>query len=289
MTPQEHVPLARYSTMHIGGPARYFVAAKSDDEVKDALTWADDRSLPTLLLGGGSNMLISDEGFPGLVIKMEQRAIDVAGREVSAQAGAITRLVVLAGVRQGLTGMEHLAGIPGTIGGAVRGNAGSFGSETKDHLIRVEVLHRTLSGWQQETLPRESLEFSYRTSTFKKDPSYAILRAVFSLETGDATEGERRVNADLASRREKQPYEFPSMGSVFTNPGTEQFAGRLIEEAGLKGFRIGGAEVSVKHANFIINRGGATAADVLALAKEIKRRVQEHSGVLLSEEILLVR
>jgi UDP-N-acetylmuramate dehydrogenase len=138
-----------------------------------------------------------------------------------------------------------------------------------------------------ETLPKESISFSYRTSTFKQDSSYVVCAVTFALQPGDAKAGEQAVEDDLRSRRMSQPYEFPSMGSVFTNPASKVYAGKLIDEAGLKGLRIGGAEVSEKHANFIINRGGATVADILSLIAEIKRRVREHSGIELHEEIVV--
>lgn len=288
MTIQENIPLSPRSTIHIGGPARFFVAVQSVDDLREALQWADDKHLPTYILGGGSNTLFSDVGFPGLVINIAMRNITVSGREVTAEAGAITRLVVLAGVRAGLTGVEHLAGIPGTIGGAVRGNAGVPGTETKDHLLHVDVLHKTSEGWVPETLPKESIMFSYRTSTFKQDPSYVVCAATFVLSPGDAKEGEKVVEDSLRSRHEKQPYEFPSAGSVFTNPAPDVFAGKLIDETGLKGLRVGGAEVSMKHANFIINRGGATAADIQQLIAEIKKRVKEAKGIDLHEEVVVV-
>jgi len=285
---RENVPLAPLSTLHVGGPARYLVAASSVGDLCDALSWAEDRSLLFLILGGGSNMLIRDEGYPGLIVKMEQRTIEVAERELLAGAGAATRLAVITAVRHGLRGLEHLAGIPGTIGGAVRGNAGSFGSETKDYLTRVEVLHLTPHGWEEEVLPKEVLAFGYRDSLFKHDPAYVVCRAVFALATGGVAEGERLVQEDLAARKQTQPYEFPSVGSVFKNLRPDLPAAKLIEAAGGKGLARGGAEVSTKHANFIVNRGGATAAEVLALIADIKQRVFDVAGITLEEEIVII-
>lgn len=293
--PEEQVSLARYSTLHVGGDARYFTRVSTLPELQEALTWATERGAPWFILGGGSNFFCRQEGFPGLVIKMENRATEIVPGstthtgELTADAGAITRLAVGLAVRQGLRGMERLAGIPGTIGGAVRGNAGAFGTETGDRLARVHVLRRSPSGWEEDILPREQLTFAYRDSTFKRDPGSAVVwRATFSLERGDVAEGERLVAEDLAARRAKQPYEFPSVGSVFKNPSTDRPSGALVEAAGLKGHRIGGAEVSMKHANFIVNRGGATAADVVALIAEIQRRVFETSGVSLVPEIFIL-
>ncbi|TSC64258.1 MAG: UDP-N-acetylmuramate--alanine ligase [Parcubacteria group bacterium Gr01-1014_106] len=283
---EERISLARYSTLHVGGEARYFTRVTTLPELREALTWATEQGVPWFILGGGSNFFCRQEGFPGLVIKMENRDIAIDDNELTVDAGAITRLAVTHGVRQGLRGMERLAGIPGTIGGAVRGNAGAFGMETKDRLARVHVLRRSAAGWEEDMLPREDLTFEYRGSTFKRDPTFAVVwRATFALERGDVAEGERLVNEDLMARRAKQPYEFPSVGSVFRNPSSERPAGALIEAAGLKGHRVGSAEVSTKHANFIVNRGGATAADVSALVAEIQRRVFETSGVSLTPEI----
>jgi UDP-N-acetylmuramate dehydrogenase len=290
MNIQENVPLSKFTSIHVGGPARFFVPVKTMEELRKALSFADDRSLPRFVLGGGSNLLVSDTGFPGVVVKMENRGTSVSESELCAGAGAITRLAVLTGIRGGLTGVEHLAGIPGTVGGAVRGNAGSFGTETKDRLVRVEVLHRTAKGWEAETLPREAIVFSYRTSTFKLDPSYVVCAAVFALDHGDVKSAEKLVAEDLEMRHTRQPYEFPSMGSVFKNPKPgEVHSGSLIEKAGLKGLRVGGAQISEKHGNFIVNRGRATAADILALITEVKKRVRDMSGIALEEEIVLLK
>ncbi|TSC72415.1 MAG: UDP-N-acetylmuramate dehydrogenase [Parcubacteria group bacterium Gr01-1014_38] len=295
MDVQEHVSLARYSTLHVGGEARYFVRIADLEVLRAALNWAADRDLPWFILGGGANFFCRDEGFPGLVIRIESRSVtltpgSVPGTgELTADAGALTRLAVIEAVRRSFRGLERLAGIPGTIGGAVRGNAGAFGVETKDRLSKVGVLRLTPEGWHEDVLPREQLSFGYRDSTFKREPAgYVIWNATFSLDAGNPEEGERLVNDDLAARKAKQPYEFPSVGSVFKNPSVERPAGALIEAAGFKGRRIGGAEVSVKHANFIVNRGGATATDVLALIKQIEREVLEAFGISLEKEIVVL-
>lgn len=289
MTIRELFPLAPLSSLHVGGSARYFAAVRTLEELKVALDFAADQGLPFHLLGGGTNTLFSDEGYAGLMLHIGNRDITVAGTELTADAGAITRLAVNRSVREGLRGLEHIAGIPGTIGGAVRGNAGSFGSETKDLLSRVEVVHRTSRGWETEVLPTSALSFAYRDSTFKRDADYVVWRATFALMNGSAAAGEKLVSKDLAARRRTQPYEFPSVGSVFKNPSREVGAGFSIEQAGCKGLSVGGAEVSEKHANFIVNRGRATATDVLTLIAEVKRRVFEKTGVTLEEEIVVVK
>lgn len=289
MTLEELVPLAKYSTLHVGGTARYFVRVTRKEDLQHALTWAGERAHPWCIIGGGANFFCRDAGFPGLVIKMENRALSFDNNEMTAEAGVLTRIGVRAAVERGFRGMERLAGIPGTMGGAVRGNAGAFGMETSRHLTRVHVLERTARGWEENIVPREQLFFAYRDSTFKREQGrFAIWSATFSLPGGNRAEGERLVDSDLAERKKKQPYEFPSVGSVFKNPAPETPAGHLIESAGLKGLRAGGAEVSTKHANFIVNRGGATASDVLSLIAEIKKRVRENFGVDLEEEIVIL-
>lgn len=300
----ESVSLARYSTLHVGGEAQHFARVNTLDDLRAALAWADDRSLPWFILGGGANFFCRDEGFPGLVIKMECRSVSIGtrqpgtgNREFLAEAGAVTRVAVLRAVQEGLRGMERLAGIPGTIGGAVRGNAGAFGTETKDFLASARVLRRSAAGWEESILPRDQLFFAYRDSTFKREQLFreagkaasVIWSATFSLAVGDRSEGERLVAEDLAARKAKQPYEFPSVGSIFKNPEPGRvFAGQLVEATGLKGLRVGGAEVSTKHANFIVNRGGATATDVVRLIGEIKKRVFDAHGIPLEEEIVVL-
>lgn len=288
LTIEERVPLAPYTTMHVGGPARYVVSIQTFQQLLDALSFASDKDIPIFCLGGGSNILIPDEGFPGCVLKMEARGITISGREVTAEAGAITRLVAMKAVEHGLLGLESIAGIPGTIGGAVCGNAGSFGAETKDHVARVTVLRKTTRKWEQETLPKESIQFSYRSSMFKKDRSYVIWDASFMLQQGDPEQGMQDIAKDMKLRKQKQPYDFPSMGSVFRNPSPNVFAGKLIDEAGLKGYTIGGAMVSEKHANFIVNRGNATATDIMRLIQYVEKQVEEHSGIRLEREAVLM-
>lgn len=310
---EERVPLDRYSTLHVGGPARYFRRVEALEDLRAALSWAEEKGLPWFILGGGSNFFCRDEGYPGVVLKMENRGLEIsrdqfpmtkgARRELKAGAGGVTRVAVCRTVEAGLRGMEHLAGIPGTVGGAVRGNAGAFGTETKDFLTRVQVLKRTTHGWEEDVLPSEQLFFAYRDSTFKRAPrAYVVWSATFALPAGDRAEGERLVAEDLAARKATQPYEFPSVGSIFKNPtpprteaglrgaspSPPRTAGQLIERVGLKGSRIGGVQFSEKHANFIVNRGGATARQVLDLIAEAKKRVADAFAITLEEEIVVL-
>jgi len=286
---EENVILSKYCTWHVGGPARYFVKVSKIEDLQEALLWASNNKMEFFILGGGSNTLFSDTGFSGLVIKIDCRKIDIEENELRAEAGAIMKVAVLHAAEEGLGGIEHLAGIPGTVGGMVRGNAGALGTEIKDRLLRVKVLHKNESGWQIETIDRKDIFFAYRESTFKREKgSYIIWEAFFKLDKSNKEEIIKLVNDDLRIRKERQPYDFPSAGSVFKNPSAERSAGMLIEESGCKGMNVGGAFVSEKHANFIVNKGGATSSDILGLIKDIKKRVLEKTGVTLEEEVVIV-
>jgi UDP-N-acetylmuramate dehydrogenase len=286
---EENVILSKFCTWHVGGPARYFVRVSTIQDLKEALLWAQEKKLAHFVLGGGSNILFSDVGYAGLIIKIEGRGVVINGSELIVEAGAIARLAVLKASELNLGGLEHLAGIPGTIGGLVRGNAGAFGMETKDSLVRVHVLHNVGNEWKEEILERKDVYFSYRDSLFKKETgSYIIWDATFALIPIPKDVILKLVNDDLSARKDKQPYTFPSAGSVFKNPSLEISAGRLIEECGCKGLKIGGAEVSTQHANFILNKGGATSFDIHALIEEIKKRVFEAKGVKLVEEVIVL-
>jgi len=287
---EENVILSKFCTWHVGGPARYFVRVSTIQELKEALAWAQEKKLAYFVLGGGSNVLFPDVGYEGLIIKIEGRGIAIHGSELNVEAGAIARLAVLKAADLNLGGLEHLAGIPGTIGGLVRGNAGAFGVETKDSLIRVRVLHKVNNEWKEEILEKKDIYFAYRDSLFKQETgNYIIWDATFSLKEMPKEEVLKLVNEDLASRKDKQPYTFPSAGSVFKNPSLEISAGKIIEESGCKGLKMGGAEVSTQHANFILNKGGATSADIRALIEEIKKRVFEKKGVKLVEEVIVIQ
>jgi UDP-N-acetylmuramate dehydrogenase len=286
---EENISLSKYCTWHVGGPARYFVKVSEIEELQEALSWAENNKLKFFILGMGSNTLFSDEGFLGLVIKLDCRRVTIKGNELCAEAGAIMRVAVLQAAKEGLGGIEHLAGIPGTIGGMVRGNAGSLGTETKDYLLRVKVLHKTEGGWQIETIDKKDIFFAYRDSIFKREKNnYIIWEASFKLNNSNEAEIVKLVNEDLKTRKERQPYDFPSAGSVFKNPTPKRSAGNVIEESGCKGMNVGGAWVSEKHANFIMNKGGATSADIQMLIQRVKKQVLEKTGVSLEEEIVLV-
>ena len=277
-------PMAKHTTMRVGGPADVLFLPDSIEEVAKALAWAGELGVPALLMGNGSNLIVRDGGVRGLVISLGERfsRIRVQGEELTAQAGASLKRVAAAAQEAGLSGLEFAAGIPGTLGGGVAMNAGAYGGQVSDVLVDAQVL---LDG-EAATLTRAEMEMGYR-STVPLKRGLPVLSARFRLTLDDPEAIAERARRFNALRREKQPLSFPSAGSVFKRP-VGQFAGALIEAAGLKGLTVGGAQVSEKHAGFIINLGGATATDVLKLIAEVQRRVQAHAGVWLETEVRIV-
>lgn len=300
---KENVSLAPYTSMKVGGPAEYFVTVQTMEQMIKVARWARAVELPYYVLGGGSNVLVADGGIRGLVIYNRCRLVRVDAAPcclwppderpfVFAESGASMAGAARTSIAAGLTGLEWAVSIPGTVGGAVVGNAGAHGGEVKDNLWNVMVLS---AEDMVEEVPAEQLEFGYRSSALKRQVAVKagfgpiVLNANFRLGFGD--EETIRATADryLQHRRRTQPVE-ASVGSTFRNPPGD-FAGRLIEAAGLKGWRSGGVEVSELHANFLVNRGGvgaARAADVLALMRVIQEAVQARFGVLLEPEVQLV-
>lgn len=277
-------PMAKHTTMRVGGPADVLFLPDSAGEVARALAWAGELGVPALLMGNGSNLIVRDGGVRGLVISLGERfsRIRVQGEELTAQAGASLKRVAAAAQEAGLSGLEFAAGIPGTLGGGVAMNAGAYGGQVSDVLVDAQVL---LDG-EAVTLTRAEMEMGYR-STVPLKRGLPVLSARFRLTRDDPEAIAERARRFNALRREKQPLSFPSAGSVFKRPAG-QFAGALIEAAGLKGLAVGGAQVSEKHAGFIINLGDATATDVLKLIAEVQRRVQAHAGVWLETEVRIV-
>ena len=279
-------PLAALTTLGVGGPAR--ILARPDNEVELAATLKTAREVeaPIFILGLGSNLLFDDAGFDGLVIKLggEFRMINlIAPNLIRAGAGAPCAEAVMRGAGWGLTGLECLAGIPSTLGGAVSMNAGSFGGEIGPLVEEVRYLDREgLAG----RLQRDQMDFTYRRFRGLPDGA-ALTRVDLKLASADGAEVAARVEANLAARRAKQPKGVRSAGSVFKNPPGDS-AGRLIEACGFKGQRVGGAEVSEVHANFIINRGGAKSADILELIRRIVETVRDKKGFTLEPEIKIV-
>ena len=275
-------PMNRHTTFRIGGPADYFLLPSSSEEVKGILEICKEESLQYFILGNGSNLLVSDEGYRGVIIQLYRNygGLTVEGTEIRAGAGVLLSQIAAAARNESLTGFEFAGGIPGTLGGAVVMNAGAYGGELKDVLKEAVVMDREGNIF---TVPVEKLAMGYRTSLVKT-AGYLVLEVVISLKKGSQEEI-RDTMKDLADRRiSKQPLEYPSAGSTFKRP-EGYFAGKLIMDAGLRGYQVGGAQVSEKHCGFVINKGNATAADVCRLMADVQAKVHEQFGVTLEPEV----
>ena len=275
-------PMKRHTTFRIGGPADFFLLPSTVDEVRGILEICREEELPYFILGNGSNLLVSDKGYRGVIIQLYRNFsnISVEGNEICASSGALLSQIAAAARNASLTGFEFAGGIPGTLGGAVFMNAGAYGGELKDVLKEAVVM--TEQG-EILTLPVEKQDMGYRTSRIKK-AGYLVLEARLVLKQGDMDKI-RDITKDLTEKRvSKQPLEYPSAGSTFKRP-EGYFAGKLIMDAGLRGYQVGDAQVSEKHCGFVINKGNATAADVLTLIENVREKVQEQFGVTLEPEV----
>ena len=278
-------PMSRHTTFRTGGPADIYIEPSGVEELKQVLDICREENVAYTIIGNGSNLLVGDGGYRGVLISFGKpfAQVTIEGAQVRTGAGALLSAVAKQVLNASLTGFEFAAGIPGTIGGAVVMNAGAYGGELCQVLREATVL--TPEG-EVKTLPAEELELGYRTSCVQKN-GYIVLEAVLQLQPGNADDI-RVVMDDLASkRREKQPLEYPSAGSTFKRP-EGHFAGRLIQNAGLRGFRVGGAQVSEKHCGFVINRDHATSADILSLCRQVQEKVKAQSGVELELEVKLL-
>lgn len=278
-------PMKKHTTFHIGGPADYYITPHSAEEIRQVLAGCREHGIPYYILGRGSNLLVSDEGYRGAIVRIYRNYsdIDVEGEQITARSGALLSKIAKEAEKHALTGFEFAAGIPGTLGGAAVMNAGAYGGEMKDVLEEVTVLDgegRIL------TLQRDELELGYRTSVIARK-GYLVLKARMRLRFGDREEITARMEELKEKRVSKQPLDMPSAGSTFKRP-QGNFAGKLIMEAGLKGFSVGDAQVSEKHCGFVINRGEATAEQVCTLMQEVIRRVEENSGVRLEPEVKML-
>ena len=274
--------MKNHTTFRVGGPAEFFVMPRTAEEVKKVIDLCRRESFPYYIIGNGSNLLVSDQGYRGVVLQIykEMSYIEVEENVVVAQAGALLSAIANKALENGLTGFEFAAGIPGTLGGACVMNAGAYGGEMKDVLEEVTVL--TEEG-EVLTIPKENLELGYRTSIIARK-GYTVLEARIQLRGGEK-EAIKSLMEELKDKRvSKQPLEYPSAGSTFKRP-EGYFAGKLIQDAGLRGFSVGGAQVSEKHCGFVINRENATAADVAELMRQVSARVEEEFGVKLEPEV----
>ena len=281
----QQVKLQPYTTLRVGGPADFFAQPQNEAQLSALLQAAKDTGTPVLLLGNGSNLLVRDGGFNGLAIHVGKTMSDtaIAGDEITAQAGALLSAVSRAARDASLTGLEFAQGIPGSVGGGVYMNAGAYGGELGKCVVSVRIL--TPDG-EIRKIPGEEMRFSYR-HTAAMDEDWIILSARFQLQKGDAAAIDAAMRDYAARRKDKQPLEYPSAGSFFKRPAG-YFAGKLIEDAGLKGLTVGGAQVSEKHAGFLINVGGATAGDFLKLKDQVQQAVWDQFQVALEPEVRIV-
>ena len=278
-------PMSRHTTFRCGGPATLFLRPENEDELVRVVSLLKEKNEPYMILGNGSNLLVSDKGYAGTVISLEKLTeIRLEGdTSVYAQAGALNSGIASFARNNSLTGFEFAAGIPGTIGGAMIMNAGAYGGEMK--LITKAVRVISPKGEVLE-MSAADCDFGYRTSALKRG-GYVVLSAVLQLEKGNEKDITDLMTELALKRKEKQPLEYPSAGSTFKRP-EGYFAGKLIEDAGLRGFSVGDAAVSEKHCGFVINKGKAASADIYRLIKEVQKRVFENSGVMLEPEVILV-
>jgi UDP-N-acetylmuramate dehydrogenase len=303
---KKDIPLAPYTTFQIGGSAKFFVEVKFGDDLEEAIAWAKKSGIDYFIIGGGSNVLIPDEGLNGLVIKFTNDDIANLTPRLHCGAGASLTSVLIASRANSLSGIEWSAGIPkATIGGSVRGNAGAFGKSMSDIIETVEAYN--IKNKRFEFFSKNDCQFEYRSSIFKKDPNLLIWGATINLRSANLEEIKEKVSDNVNYRNERQP-KLPSAGSVFKNlflkdirdvneklylhimdekkgKGGKIGAGYMVDLAGLKGKKIGGAKVSLEHANFIVNTGRATANDVIELIKLIKKEVSMRFGIELEEEV----
>jgi len=310
---KKNILLAPYTSLRIGGPAKYFFEAKDRNELIEAIKWSDSNKLPYFILGGGTNILVSDNGFPGLVVRIKNQESRIKNNKIYANAGVSLGKLIAESIKAGLTGLEWAVGLPGTLGGAIRGNAGSFGKSISNIAEKVGVLDK--KSLKIKKFTNKDCKFGYRDSIFKKNHNLLILEAVLKLKKGDKEKISQEIKKNILYRSNNHP-KYLSCGCIFknsnianlhksghkfheyTNDLLEKFKGKkwfdkipsgyLIEECGLKGKKIGGAEVSQKHANFILNKGGARAEDVIILISIIKQKVRNRFGILLEEEIQYV-
>lgn len=275
-------PMKKHTTFRVGGNADFFVKPSTAEEVKQVVALCKKENLPYYILGNGSNLLVGDKGYRGVIIQIykDMNEIVVDGDRIRAQAGALLSKVGSVALDAGLAGFEFAAGIPGTVGGAVMMNAGAYGGEMKDILASATVL--TENG-EVLRLSNEELELGYRTSVIVKK-NYVVLEAEYQLRAGDKAEIRAQMDELKVKRVTKQPLEYASAGSTFKRP-EGYFAGKLIQDAGLRGFEVGGAQVSEKHCGFVINKGDATASDIVELMNQVSEKVFQEFGVTLEPEV----
>ncbi len=287
IVPKENIlfnePMSRHTTFRVGGAAKCLIKINNKEQLKKLVPYLQITGQKYFILGNGSNLLVGDRGYSGIVVKLDDGngSITVEGERMKVSAGTLLGKAAMEAKENSLTGMEFASGIPGTIGGAIVMNAGAYGGEMKQIVESVEVMNRE---GEILVLDNDTMEFGYRTSVIKSRP-FVILETVLALKKGDKEEIGAKMEELAKQRREKQPLEYASAGSTFKRP-EGYFAGKLIMDAGLRGFSIGGARVSEKHCGFVINSGNATAADIREVIEEVQQCVKAKFGVALEREVI---
>jgi len=285
----EHIrmqePMSKHTTFRVGGPAKMLVQVEGTEQLQKIVSYLSRLEEPYIVIGNGSNLLVSDKGYDGVVLKIASgmENIQVRGEKIHVQAGALLTKTAMEAAKHGLTGMEFASGIPGCIGGAVVMNAGAYDGEMSHVVESVTVVNQT---GELMVLDRNTMEFSYRNSIIKNRP-YIVAEAVLRLQKGEEAQIRSKMDEFAKLRREKQPLEYPSAGSTFKRP-EGYFAGKLIMDAGLRGYRIGGAQVSEKHCGFLVNVGNATAEDIHELIMVVQETVKEKLHVELETEVIQI-
>lgn len=276
-------PMSRHTTFRIGGEAACFIRISSEEQLRKLIPYFENIGIEYFVLGRGSNLLVGDKGYPGVILQISDacQQIEAEGNRLQVQAGAALSKVALFAMERGLEGLEFAAGIPGTVGGGVVMNAGAYGGEMKQVVESVRVLS---SEGEILTLDNDTMEFGYRTSIIR-NRNFTVLSVTFQLREGNREEIRARIEDFQKRRMEKQPLNYPSAGSTFKRP-EGYFAGKLIMDAGLRGFQIGDARVSDKHCGFVVNVGKATARDVTDVIEEVQEKVRERFGVSLEREVI---
>ena len=282
---RKNISIKPWTTFKVGGIVKYFAEPQSIDEIKALHSWTLLQKLPVFILGKGSNVVVSDRGFPGLIIHLGKSFSQwqISGNKIKAQAGCLLNKVVAEAIKTDLSGIELLAGIPGTVGGGTYINAGAYGQELKQIITTVSSLNS-----RGQVIKRQNHEcnFAYRNSIFTQNHEW-ILEVEMALTPNSGRDLRKIMQKNLKKRKDQQPIEFPNAGSMFKRP-ENNFAGALIEKAGLKGLQMGKAQVSHKHANFIVNLGGATAQDIWDLSEKVIAKVKTHSSIVLEREVIFL-
>ncbi len=278
-------PMSRHPTFRAGGPADFFVTPEKEGQVRKTLSLLKEAQVPRYIMGNGSNLLVGDRGYRGVILQIckKMNRIRIQDTVIQAQAGALLSKIAAEAQAKGLTGFEFASGIPGSLGGAAMMNAGAYGGEMKQVLIQAQILNA--SGEIEDVLAEE-MELGYRSSVFSRNGG-VILSASIQLEPGDPPAIQSRMEELKFLRTSKQPLEYPSAGSTFKRP-EGYFAGKLIQDAGLRGFQVGGAQVSEKHCGFVINKDQATAMDIRSLMEQVSEKVYAQFGVRLEPEVKLI-